>query len=104
MKVMGHSATFCWYLLEDNNRIYFHVLCTSSVLRGSVLIALSETELAQFQAKGTSYLDALSSEINASAPQREGSRSPFSVRNVETLLGRVVYDAIMHWRSEAPER
>ena len=103
MRVIGYSHEFCWYLLEDKAAKYFQILCTSTIARATVLIALNEAEIAQFQALGSPALDALSTEINASAPQRAESTSPFVSRNIESLRGREVYDAIMKWRSETAD-
>jgi len=100
MDVLDHSPQR-WFLLADGDQLYLDANVHEGAVGLSVLIALEQEEVQQLEEKGLDFLDALSDDIQRSAPFARGSASHYRSRDVSALREVEVAEAVDRWRERA---
>jgi hypothetical protein len=99
MKIIEHEPQF-WFLLQDGIQLLLDVSCEYSFVGYSFLMVLNEDEVSCYKKEGRDYLSTLAEAINFSCPIARGSSSPYKQRNIQSLRGDEVLDAVCRWREE----
>jgi hypothetical protein len=97
MDVMDHSPRR-WFLLADGDGLYLDTNVHQGPVGLSLLIALNEDEVSQLEDKGLDFLDALSDDIQHSAPFATGGSSSYRSRDLTASRGAEVAAAVDRWR------
>jgi len=100
MDVLDHSPQR-WSLLADGDQLYLDANVHEGAVGLSVLIALEAGEVRELQEKGVDFLDALSDDIQRSAPFARGSASRYRSRDLSASLEVEVAEAVDRWRQRA---
>jgi len=99
MRVIDH-APHLWFLFEDEDALYFEANCSHGAVGYDFMLRLSPEEVAEYEAKGTVFLDALAQGIQDSAPGVVGSKSAYKDRRASMALRERAQEAFRHWKSE----
>jgi hypothetical protein len=91
--VVDH-APHAWFLLRDNDELYFDVNCSQSAFSFSFLLRLTAQERADYELRGRDALDELARAVQDSAPIARGNTSPYRFRNLTHLHGDEVSEAV----------
>jgi hypothetical protein len=103
MKVLDHAPQF-WFLFEDDGALYLDANCNHGAVGYGFMIRLSLFEVAEYEAKGTTFLDLLAQQIQDSAPGAIGSKSVYKDRKVSLTMREGAQEAFHRWKSETDTR
>ena len=94
---MDHSPRR-WFLFADGGRFFLDVNVHQGPVGLSLLIALNEDEVSRLEDEGLDFLDALSDDIQHSAPFAIGGSSSYRSRDLTASRGEEVAAAVDRWR------
>jgi hypothetical protein len=97
MKIIDHESQF-WFLAQEGIQLFLDVSCEYSFVGYSFLMLLNEDEIRGYKSEGRSYLSKLAEAINFSCPIARESSSRFKERNIQSLRGEDVLNAVRTWR------
>ncbi|MFC0674900.1 hypothetical protein [Brachybacterium hainanense] len=100
MKVIDHRSG-TWFLLERDAELLLDVNCTHHGFGYSVLIALNLAERRSYLRRGPDALDEIACAVDRSAPAARRTGSRYRDRDLTSLYGREVSQAVSDWWAHA---
>ncbi|MCD7099789.1 hypothetical protein [Stenotrophomonas sp. MMGLT7] len=102
MEILDHEP-YRWFLLEDSGNLLLDANCNHGFIGYDFLVQLTPEETREYRRRGRDYLDWLSEDIHNSAPILDASTSAYKGRDLSSVHGVRVGEAIKRWLSSGAD-
>lgn len=102
VEILDHEP-YRWFLLEDSGNLLLDANCNHGFIGYDFLVQLTPEETREYRRRGREYLDWLSEDIHNSAPILDASTSAYKGRDLSSVHGERVGEAIRRWLSSGAD-